>query len=367
MKKLLPDRLLLSLLGLVLVFLAGTAYMLTVVLDLPLTGQPARVAVDLPRTGGLFEGSAVSYRGSRVGTVDKIRINPDGGVTATISLSDGVDVPRDTAAQVRSLSPVGEQYLDFRPDDTEGPYLGDGDRIEADAVDIPVSFAEAAESVSAFIEVVDADQLQTVLQELGTATDGVGDDLETLLDATDNLSATLDEVFPETQELLVNGQTVGELFEENIDELERFSTAAASLAQFLRDFDPTFQTILSRAGSDFSNAELLVSDLRPVMPPLLEQLNVAGEIVYQREPHLRALPDALTYGMSRFATAFEGGWLNVDLWLQGADECDYRPLEEFADPMDGEEERRELYLDGSCEIGGPVRRGAQYAPPPLDR
>lgn len=361
----LPGKLMLSVIGLVVTFALCMAFLLTAVLNLPLTGRPSQITVDLPRTGGLFEGSAASYRGSRVGTVDRIRVDPDGGVVATVSLSDGVEIPESTAAQVRSLSPVGEQYLDFRPTSAEGPYLEDGDSISAEAVDIPVSFAEAAESVNAFIAVIDENQLRTVLQELGAATDGVGDDLATLLDATDNLSATLDEVWPETQELLVNGQTVGELFEGNIDNLERFSESARSLAAFLRDFDPTFQSILQRSGTNFANAELLVADLRPVLPPLLGQLEVAGEVVYQREPHLRALPDALLYGMSRFATVFEGGWLNVDLWLQGGPQCFYRDYR--GDPMLGEEDQQPVFLDGSCAVGGPVRRGAQYAPPPLDR
>jgi phospholipid/cholesterol/gamma-HCH transport system substrate-binding protein len=363
MARLVPSKPVLSVVGLVVTLAICVGYLLTVVLNLPLTGRPDRVTIELPRSGGLFEGSAAAYRGSRVGTVEQIRINPDGGVTATVSLSDGVEVPRSTQAQVRSLSPVGEQYLDFRPETDEGPYLADGDTISADAVDIPVSFAEAAESVNAFIEVIDQNQLRTVLQELGTATDGVGDDLETLLDATDQLSTELDEVWPETQNLLVNGETVGEVLQGNQENLERFSAAAASLAAFLRDFDPTFRDILSRAGGDFANTRLLVADLRPVLPPLLTQLDVIGEVAYQREPHLRALPDALVYGNSRFASAFQDGWLNVDLWLQGAEECDYRDYR--ADPMSTDQQP--LYLDGRCAVGGPVRRGAQYAPPPLDR
>ena len=42
---------------------------------------------------------------------------------------------------------------------------------------------------------------------------------------------------------------------------------------------------------------------------------------------------------------------------------DYRDYR--ADPMSTDQQP--LYLDGRCAVGGPVRRGAQYAPPPLDR
>lgn len=363
MKRLLPDKLWLSVIGLIAVFALSVSYLLTEVLNLPLTGRPDQISVELPRTGGLFEGSAASYRGVRVGTVDQLRVNPDGGVTATVSLSGGAEIPSSSEAQVRSLSPVGEQYLDFRPETADGPYLADGDTIGAEAVDVPVSFAETADSLNGFIEVIDEDELRVVLRELGAATNGVGDDLDTLLNATDNLSATLDEVLPETQRLLDNGETVGELLEANQPRLERFSAAARTLASYLRSFDPTFREVLRRAPGDFANVSLLVNDLRPVLPPLLTQLEAAGDVVYDREPHLRATPDAITYGMTRFASAFEDGWLNVDLWLQGAEECDYRDFR--ADPRVGE--REELYLDGTCAVDGPVRRGAQNAPPALDR
>ena len=93
MKRLLPDKLWLSVIGLVAVFALSVSYLLTEVLNLPLTGRPDQISVELPRTGGLFEGSAASYRGVRVGTVDQLRVNPDGGVTATESLSGGAEIP----------------------------------------------------------------------------------------------------------------------------------------------------------------------------------------------------------------------------------------------------------------------------------
>ena len=78
MTALLGNRLVLSAVGLVAALVACTGYLFAVVLDAPLTGRPATVTVELPRTGGLFEGSPVTYRGVRVGTVTDVRLDPDG-------------------------------------------------------------------------------------------------------------------------------------------------------------------------------------------------------------------------------------------------------------------------------------------------
>src|SRR5215213_1986788 len=66
--------------------------------------RPLHVAVALEETGGLFVGSGVTYRGVRVGSVKDIDLVGD-HVEAGISLNPGSEVPSDTAAAVRSLSP----------------------------------------------------------------------------------------------------------------------------------------------------------------------------------------------------------------------------------------------------------------------
>ena len=69
LRGILSDRLYLSAVGIVAVFLVAVAYLFAAVLDQPLTSRPVNVEVELEQTGGLFEGSAVTYRGIKVGKV----------------------------------------------------------------------------------------------------------------------------------------------------------------------------------------------------------------------------------------------------------------------------------------------------------
>ncbi|HWM75124.1 MAG TPA: MlaD family protein, partial [Nocardioides sp.] len=138
MKKILSNRLYLSALGVLLVLAVCVFYLFAAVLNQPLTSRPVELTVQLKSAGGLFDGSAVTYRGVKVGKVTGIELTDD-GVEAQLRLSAGTEVPEGSMAVVRSLSPVGEQYLDFQPDSAEGPFLESGDTIAAESTDIPMS------------------------------------------------------------------------------------------------------------------------------------------------------------------------------------------------------------------------------------
>jgi len=362
MRGILGNRLALSVLGLVLVTAVGITYLFGQVLKTPLTHRPAQVTVELERTGGLFEGAPASYRGVRVGTVRDIGIE-SGAVRAVVELRDGTEVPRDTRAQVRSLSPVGEQYLDFRPRSAAGPYLADGDVIEAEATDVPVAVAAAADELIGLVDAVDRRDLRTVLRETAVAVGGSSGDLESLLRSTDDLTTALDEAWPATDRLLRNGERVGELVARNEGNLRRFSSDARRLAGFLRDYDPRFRRLLERSPRDLDAIGLLMDDLAVALPPFLRELVRLGQVAYEREPHLRALGPALDFGFGRFLRAFRGGWLHVNLDLQGQEHCEYG-----VEPRAGTStDRRPPDTGGHCSLTDHVWRGTEHAPPPLDR
>lgn len=356
-------RLRLSVVGLVVTLVACTVHLVTSVLDTPILERPTRVTVHLARTGGLYEGSAVTYRGSRVGTVSSIGIGADGAAEATVRLWPGTRVPRDTRASVRSLSPVGEQFLDFQPVTATAPYLAAGDEVAADAVDLPVSLARATDGLDRLLSQVDSRDVRVVLRELDAATASSADDFDLLLRSTDRLTGDLEASWPDTADLLRNSEIVGRLLAGHRGRLGELSASARRFAAWLRAFDPEFRRILRTTPADLDTTGDLAEELRSVLPPFLAQLYRTTDLLADRDPHLRALPGAMSHGGRRFASAFADGWLNVDVLLQGQRNCDYGgPRHEGSDPT-----RRPWNRDGHCAPGVDVWRGAHHVPPPLDR
>ena len=87
-----------------------------------------KVTLELPETGGLYRFSNVTYRGVEVGKVTGVALTPH-GVKATLSLTSSSKIPANLQAEVRSISAVGEQYVDLLPRTDSPPYLHDGSVI----------------------------------------------------------------------------------------------------------------------------------------------------------------------------------------------------------------------------------------------
>lgn len=356
------NRSLLSAIALLITFLLGVTYMLTQVLEVPLTGRSPKIEVHLSTTGGLFKGSIVTYRGVRVGKVTELDLSERGGVDVTVALAANVEVPRDTTAKVRSLSPVGEQFLDLQPESAGGPFLADGDKINGTANDVPVSLAQTAIEVDSLLDRVDEKQVQVIMDELEAAVGDADGDLESLLTNSDLLTTSLEDSWPATLSLLKNGEVVGQLLANHRLDFAKLSRSAAVLARWLRSFDGDFEKLLKTAPEDFDQLAILMADLRPVLPKTLDELVKMTDVLYEREPHLRELLKTFPYGVEKFSSIFWDGWGHFDLWLQGEQYCKYG-----VPPRDAtSEDRQPPTPDGRCGPDKPIR-GATNAPPPLNR
>ncbi|MBA5845733.1 MlaD family protein [Gordonia amicalis] len=112
----------LSVLGLLTILVVGVAYLLLDTLQRDPTASNIRVEVELAQSGGLLPNQDVTLRGVPVGRVDSVRID-DEGVRVVATIDAGIRIPADGEVRVSSLSPAGEQFLDFRPAGDSAPFL----------------------------------------------------------------------------------------------------------------------------------------------------------------------------------------------------------------------------------------------------
>ncbi|WP_141013486.1 MlaD family protein [Nocardioides sambongensis] len=170
-------------------------------------GRGLHVTVMLPESGGLFEGSEVTYRGVKIGKVSTVTPTEE-GIDVDLALEDGTELPTDSSIYVHNLSAVGEQYLDFQPPDEEAPYAENGHVFEAGADAVPVDEGDLLVDVNDFVQSVDKSDLQVTVKELGLMFTDTGQDLQRLLD---NGSVFIEEASEHTEEtvrLLDSGLTV---------------------------------------------------------------------------------------------------------------------------------------------------------------
>ena len=219
-KKILTDRLYLSVVGVVAVFVVALAYLFSAVLDRPLTSTPPTVKVMLTSTGGLFTGSEATYRGVKVGKVTAIRLTSS-GVEADVSLTTRTRIPANTKARVRSLSPVGEQYVDFEPTGVSGPYLKNGSVIAASSTEIPETLGSTVVAVNGLLKQIDATKLHSLLGELSTGLNGTGLEIGQIVDQGQEILQTLQDVWPQTSDLIDNSGTALDIPTSQSGDLDR--------------------------------------------------------------------------------------------------------------------------------------------------
>ncbi len=126
------------------------------------------VTVDLPQSGGLYQTSVVTYRGTDVGQVKSVDVTAT-GVRALLALRSGVKVPSGVQASVHSRSAIGEQYIELTPlpgkDGEQSRPLRAGDIIPAGHVDVPVDIGHLLDMTNRALQAIPRDNLHTVIDE----------------------------------------------------------------------------------------------------------------------------------------------------------------------------------------------------------
>ena len=231
------------------------------------------VAVELEESGGLYDAAEVTYRGVRVGSVERVEFRRE-GVTAHLEIDEDARVPRDLVAEVHNRSAVGEQYLDLVPRSDGGPLLADGDLVVAADTTTPVAEEDLLVSIDRFVTSIDTADLSTVVGELGTALGGKGEDVGRIID---NAGVVLDagqESLPALTDLLASGQVVLQTQADLAPEISSLISSLAVVTDVVARNDDAVRQVLTSGTEAGAAVDGLAADLTPVLPSLLG--DVAG-------------------------------------------------------------------------------------------
>ena len=147
------------------------------------------VKLELPASGGLYRFSNVTYRGVEVGKVTEMDVSRN-EATATLTLNTSPKIPADLTAEVRSVSAVGEQYVELLPRTDSPPYLQDGSVIAMRDAKIPQQVGPMLDQVSTLINSIPKEKLSGLIDESFNAFNGSGYDLGSLIDSSSKITVS---------------------------------------------------------------------------------------------------------------------------------------------------------------------------------
>ncbi|HEY2042103.1 MAG TPA: MlaD family protein [Jatrophihabitans sp.] len=210
------------------------------------------VSADFPDSGGIFTNAEVTYRGVTVGKVGELHLvdytGPDGnpvrGVRVDLRLSNcsKSKVPMSSQAYVSDRSAVGEQYVNLEAG-SAGPYLTKGAVLPKPG-QVPIATQVLLKNLDDLVSHIDSGNLNTLIDELGTAFNGRGPDLQQLLDSGNQLLASAQQALPETLKLIDNSQTVLKTQLDSGSAIKSWAHSLNLLTAQLKSSDPDLRSLL---------------------------------------------------------------------------------------------------------------------------
>ena len=132
-------------------------------------GVPIEAVFSAPGVGQqLPVGGDVKIRGVLVGSIAEIRLGPDGTAVVELRLDDGLELPADTAAEIRSKTVFGQKWVELLP--PEGPtaegILTAGSVIPDERTTEPLELERALQLGHNLLSEIPLEDLSTIFDSL---------------------------------------------------------------------------------------------------------------------------------------------------------------------------------------------------------
>jgi phospholipid/cholesterol/gamma-HCH transport system substrate-binding protein len=246
------------------------------------------VAVDLPQSGGLYQTSVVTYRGTDVGQVKSVEVTAT-GVRAVLAMRSGVKVPSDVQASVHSRSAIGEQYIELTPqpgkDGEHSRTLRAGDVIPAGRVDVPVDIGHLLDLTNRALQAIPRDNLRTVIDESNRAVSGLGPELSRIVDGSTALAIAGGRTADPLAALIDQSPAVLNSQVQTSDAIATWANRTAAITAQFKAQEAALRDLLTQGTSGVEEGRALFDRVAPAVPVLFANLVSLGDIavVYRHD------------------------------------------------------------------------------------
>jgi phospholipid/cholesterol/gamma-HCH transport system substrate-binding protein len=236
------------------------------------------VSATFTEGAGLYPQANVTYRGVTVGKVTAVRLAPD-GVEADLRISSDAKVPADVEAVIKSVSAIGEQYVDLLPRSTGGARLKSGAKIPVEHTRVPRQIATVLDDVDSLLSSVPADSLTVVIDEAEKGFTGLGPDLARLNVNAQALINDASENYDETSLLIKDAETTLDSQLVTSDSIRNWTSDLAGFSRELRRNDKQVRSILRSVPMAAREVRGLFDDLSRPLPRFLESADVTADLL----------------------------------------------------------------------------------------
>lgn len=315
-----------------------------------------QVVAEFHTGGGLYPNANVAYRGVTVGRVESIDLTGD-GLDAAMRLNSNTKIPADVTATVKSVSAIGEQYIDLVPSAEWGSaVLRNGSRIPQSRTFVGEDITRLLQQANNLIDAVGDTRIKDLLRETFDAFNGSGPELARLIGSSRLLVDEANANVTPTAQLIDQAQALLDTQITSADDIRSAASGLADVTGELSNADAQFRTLLREVPPTADAANDLMVGIRPSFPVLAATLANFGRIgvIYRKsiEQVLVILPAqyAAFLSVAGQLPPDEGGKLDFKVSLQDPPPCltGFLPASEIRTPAD--QTLRTLPSDLYCKV-----------------
>ncbi|WP_046316689.1 MCE family protein [Mycobacterium sp. UM_Kg1] len=318
-----------------------------------------KVTADFIGGGGIYKSANVTYRGVTVGRVEDVRLT-DHGVDAQMRLNSSAKIPGNVTATVKSMSAIGEQYIDLVPpaDAAAAAAAGSlrgGARIGQDRTAIGQDIAGLLDEAQTLVNSVANSRLRELLHSAFEGFNGSGQELARMIASSRQLVDEANDNFDATSALIDQFEPFLDAQIRSGDDIKRLTRSLAAVTTEVRNADPQLREVLAVLPSVTDEANTTFSGIRASFPTLAASMANFGRIgvIYRKsiEQALVVFP-ALMAALMTVAGGVpmeEGVKLDFKIDMHDPPPCTvgFLPFTEMRSPAD--ETVRELPKDLYCK------------------
>ena len=270
-------------------------------------GPDSRDSAVFDDASSLEPGDSVRVAGVRVGTVNKVSLQPDNSVVVGFGADRQIALTSGTKAAVRYLNLVGDRYLELIDSPGSAKIQPPGSVIPADRTEAALDLDLLLGGLKPVVQGLNPEAVNALTSSLIQVLQGQDGNLESLFAKTSSFSNALADNSQTVQELIDNLNVVlatiskdGDKFSGTVDRLEKLITGLA------QDRNPIGEAITALDGGTASLTGLLTEARAPLagtvdelarLTPLLDQDKETLDIALQKAPaNFRKLVRLGSYG-----------------------------------------------------------------------
>ncbi len=285
---------------------------------------PVQLTATFEDVGDLVAGHSVQVADVRVGSITSIELTDDYQAKVTMRLKDGLELPDNSEAVLRTTSLLGEKFIELRPprDDAGDPVpatgtLEDGDEIMKASQAPELEFV-AEEAVNLLAGVASND-LSTMIETGAVGFGGRAAELGSLIDSLSVVSGTLAAQTDNIVRIIDNLDAATASLAGGADRIDQLLVNLADTTQVLADNrELTLQTLRDLTRLAKAQNELVFEPFRDDIDRQITQLDALLQIVAAQRQEVGVFVDWLAAFTVKAPLGVPGDFAQVYGWFQPA-------------------------------------------------